>query len=101
MWTWRVEDRARRNSPPRANQCLPPSFGSSVQQQHLNRSPARFEQVEASRDDARVVDHQEVTWFEQVGEIGHAAVEDRPSSGNQQPGRITGFGRDLGNGPIG
>jgi hypothetical protein len=66
---------------------------TAAQQQALDRTAARHASTEKPRrEDARVVDHEQVAWRQDLGQVGKPAVRER--TGRRDPGATaaTSFG---------
>jgi hypothetical protein len=82
----------------RADHRLPrPLVGGRLEQQHLSGTTAGAPQAESGRDHLRVVDDQKVAVSKQLRQIMDVEMIGSGTPPiDQQPGRIAGFDRDLG-----
>ena len=67
-----------------------------LEQQHLGRRPGRAVQAQAGRDHPGVVEHDQVAWLEQFGQVGARAVLGRARPPvDEQPCRVARLDRRL------
>ena len=94
---------ARREATSRAYERLPRHGVEAVEQQHLSGPSGLLHQGQPGREDLRGVEHEEITGFEQVGQVPDLMMPGRPTGPtiDQQAGVVTASQRLLGDRALG
>ena len=78
------------------------AVGERLEQQHLGRATGLAAQAQSRRDHLGVVDHEQVTVAEQVGQVAHVAMLGRRAPPvDQQTRRVPRLDRVLGDALVG
>ncbi len=91
-------DRARHQPLRWPYECLPPSVGPLLEEQHLDRTPRVTPAEEPRRQHPGVVDHHEIARREQLRQVADEAVLHPVTPVDQQAGRVPLLPRALGDG---